>query len=393
MVKRNIIFPRFSNNYLFDKLQKIKEDFVKKYPYKQLIDLSIGDTSQPLSKNVIEALQSHAVKQGEAKTYKGYGPVAGHSSLRQLIINCFYKKTSLTSEDIFISDGAKPAFDRLHRLFGPDISVALPDPAYPAYKDICIANGVSSIISLPVLEKNNFFPDLKEIPKTDIIHLCSPNNPTGTVAPKEYLHQLIQIARKNHSIIIFDAVYSSFITSSHFPRSIFEIPGAEECAIEVNSLSKSAGFSGLRLGWIVISDKLCYDNKDSIKNDWKRLNAAIFNGASSLIQNAAEAALKNENKDLHTIISNYKKNTENLKTTFVKQGIMAYGGEDSPYVWIKMEGLTSKEAFAYFLNEFNILTSPGSSFGPSGEGYLRLSGLAKKNDILTSIERLSYLAV
>lgn len=393
MIKRNVIFSKFSNNYLFDKLQKIKENFVKEHPRKQLMDLSIGDTSQPLSKNVIEAIQNHSAKQGEAKTYKGYGPISGHSSLRQLIIDCFYKKTTLTPEDIFISDGAKPAFDRLHRLFGPDISVALPDPTYPAYKDICIANGVSSIISLPGWEKNNFFPDLKQIPRTDIIHLCSPNNPTGTVASKEYLQELIQIARKNRSIIIFDAVYSSFVTSPDFPRSIFEIPGAEECAIEVNSLSKSAGFSGLRLGWLVISDKLCYNSKDSIKNDWKRLNSSIFNGASSIIQNAAEAALKNDNQDLQTIISNYKKNTKNLKTTFVKQGITVYGGEDSPYVWIKMKGLTSKEAFMYFLNEFNILTTPGSGFGPSGEGYLRLSGLAKQNDIFTSIERLGCLAV
>lgn len=391
MVKRNAIFYNFSNNYLFDELQKIKENFIKKYPHKQLIDLSIGDTSQPLSKNIINAIQNSSIKQGKLETYSGYGPVSGQLSLRQKIVKYFYSKTNIHPDDIFISDGAKPAFDRLHRFFGSNISVSLPDPAYPAYKDICIANGVSSITLLPCSEKYDFFPDIEAIPRTDIIHLCSPNNPTGTVVTRKYLQQLVNTALKNQSIIIFDAVYSAFITSSTFPRSIFEIPGAEKCAIEVNSLSKSAGFSGLRLGWIVISDKLCYDNQETIKSNWKRLNSSIFNGASSIIQNAAEAALTNEKYDLNETIKVYKNNALMLKKTLLEQGITTYGGEQSPYLWIKLKGLTSKEAFNYFLNEFNILTSPGSGFGPSGEGYLRLSGLASQASILSSIERINRL--
>lgn len=393
MIKRNDIFFNFSNDYLFDELQKIKENFIQKYPHKQLVDLSIGDTSLPLSKNTINALTKSSIKQGRSKTYVGYGPVSGHLSLREKIVKQFYNTTNIQPHDIFISDGAKPAFDRLHRLFGSNVSVALPNPSYPAYKDICIANGVSSITLLPCSEENNFFPDLEEIPRTDIIHLCSPNNPTGTVATREYLQQLVKIALNNQSIIIFDAVYSSFITSLGFPRSIFEIPEAEKCAIEVNSLSKSAGFSGLRLGWIVISDKLCYNNNDFVKSDWKRLNSSIFNGASSIIQNAAEAALIDEKKDLNEAISIYKNNTQMLKRTLVNQKIPTYGGEHSPYLWLKLNGLTSKQAFSYFLNKFNILTTPGSGFGSYGEGYLRLSGLANQNNILTAVEKLNCFTI
>nr|MBA3816945.1 LL-diaminopimelate aminotransferase [Parachlamydiaceae bacterium] len=283
MTKRNENLKQLSANYLFPEINRRKQLFLEQSPHASLISLGIGDTTEPIPHSISSGLAAAASQLGTLKGYSGYGPEQGIKSLRDAIASKLYRNI-VSAEDVFISDGAKCDIGRLQQLFGKEVTVAVQDPAYPVYVDGSLLQGVKQFVYLPCTPENNFWPEWDNSPRTDLIYICSPNNPTGTVATRKQLEELIALAKKNHSIIIYDAAYANYIRDPALPSSIFEIKGADEVAIEVNSFSKLAGFTGVRLGWTVIKDALKYEDGTSVKADWKRVVSTIFNGASNIAQ-------------------------------------------------------------------------------------------------------------
>ncbi|MEI8365124.1 MAG: LL-diaminopimelate aminotransferase, partial [Parachlamydiaceae bacterium] len=278
MTKRNTLFEALNTNYLFPEINLRKKDFLSRHPEASLISLGIGDTTEPLSPYITQALVKASARLGTQEGYSGYGPEQGMKLLRERIVNAFYPHPqAIKPDEIFISDGAKCDLARLQALFGSQVSIAVQDASYPVYVDGSLIHGVKNIVSMPCTPDNDFFPALGNTPRTDLIYFCSPNNPTGAVATRKQLQSLVAFAKANRSIIIFDAAYAHYIQDETLPKSIFEIPGAHEVAIEVGSFSKIAGFTGVRLGWTVVPDALTYDDGSSVKADWNRLITTLFN--------------------------------------------------------------------------------------------------------------------
>ena len=304
---------------------------------------------------------------------------------------------------IFVSDGSKPDIGRLQVLFGSDATIAVQDPTYPVYVDSGVLMGQTGtknertghyegIVYLPCLPENGFFPDLKNTPRTDIIVICSPNNPTGAVATKEQLTELVAFARKNKSIIVFDAAYSQFITDPSLPKSIFEIDGADEVALETNSFSKSIGYCGVRLGWTVVPEKLKWDDGSPVKNDWNRIMTTLFNGASNIVQYGTMNAFDDEGlKEMKNYVAQTLENAKIIKKTLDNLGYETIGGENSPYIWTRIPGKDSWQAFDEILKKTLIITTPGVGFGPAGEGFVRFSAFGHREDIEEAVERLQKL--
>lgn len=359
MVKRNPNFSRLSKRYLFQ--QEIDKTNV--------IDLSIGDTSEPLSTTIVDALVAKSKSLGLADGYEGYGPAFGIEPLREKIATNY--KGLICPDEIFISDGAKCDVGRLALLYTPEI-VALQNPAYPVYRDTSLLLGCREIIDLPCTPENNFFPT--KLPYADMIYLCSPNNPTGTVLTRSQLEACVAHAKKCDARIIFDAAYASYIQDPTYPRSIYEIEGADEVAIEINSLSKSSGFTSLRLGWSIVPKKLPeYD-------DWKRICSTFFNGASCLSQAAALAA-----RDEH--IEHYLNNAALLRNALTPIAKNIYGGIHAPFLWVDF----GEDMWEYFLKERQILTTPGRGFGSCGERFLRFSAFGSRATIEEACRRCHTL--
>lgn len=369
-----------------NKLMKKIEEHRSSNPQQELYMMAWGDTTQPLPSKVVETIVDAATKLGDQSTYTGYGEFDGNLKLREAICNKYYQdlKVNLKSEEIFVSDGAHPATFGIQELFGLDNVVALQDPIYPPFLEANLLAGRNKIIYLGCNEENNFVPDLPKS-KVDIIYLCFPNNPTGGVATKEQLQAFVDYARSHNSIIIFDAVYSAFITDPNIPKSIYEIEGATECAIEIGSFSKTAGFTGLRLGWSVVPVDLRIESTvPGELTEMYRIGQSIrFWGASNLVQQGGITALSPQcQQECQGIVNYYLENARILKEGLEAFGMTCFGGTNNPYIWVKgAEGMSSWDVFNQLLLKASIVGIPGSLFGPSGEGFLRLSTLGRREDM------------
>lgn len=382
MVKRSPHFSKLQGSYLFPEIQKRKQAFLQANPEAELINLGIGDTTQPITPFITQRLIEAAKSLGTPQGYSGYGTEQGNPELRKKISEKLYAKR-ISPDEISLSDGAKCDIGRLQLLFGQDTTIAVQDPTYPVYVDTSILCGKPpNIIYMPCTPENDFFPDLETVPRTDLIYFCSPNNPTGSVATRTQLQDLVDFARRNRSLIIFDSAYACFIQDPHLPRSIYEIDGARDVAIEVGSFSKMAGFTGIRLGWCVVPKELQFDDGTSLPQDWLRIVSTFFNGASNIAQHGGIAALEDQGmQEIQQTIDYYLQNVGIIKQTFENVDLPTYGGNHSPYVWVDFSPKKSWEAFDELLENTNIVSIPGCGFGPSGEGFLRFSAFGHRNDV------------
>jgi len=391
-VKRNPSISNISPRYLFPEIQQQTHTFLQRHPQADLIDLGIGDTTLPLPSFVAQKMSEKAASLATTAGYQGYGPPQGSPELQKKIAEQLYHGC-VDPEEIFISDGAKCDIGRLHYLFGPDTAIAVQDPAYPVYGETYLLSGKSLPIDLmPCLPENDFFPTLP--PAADIIYFCSPNNPTGIAATKKQLEELIAFARDHDILIIFDAAYSCFIQDPQLPQSIYEIEEARHVAIEVGSFSKIAGFTGLRLGWTVVPKELRFHDGTPVAQDWKRIVSTCFNGASLLSQSGGIAVLEDHAfLEIQQLTDYYLKNGMLLKKAFCALGFETYGGENAPYVWVKLPEKTSWQGFHAFLEKTRIVSVPGSGFGPAGEGFLRFSSFANRSAVEKAVERLKSFSL
>jgi len=398
MVKRNKNISKFEGSYLFFEMNKRKLDLEMKYPDAKIINLSIGNTTEPLKMHVVEGLEKASKQMGTEEGYSGYWEDQSLHILREKIAEKIYKN-KVDANDIFVSDGSKPDIGRLQLMFGKDVTIAVQDPTYPVYVDSSVLIGQTgnrneagqfeNIVYMPCNPENNFFPDLSKTERTDVIFFCSPNNPTGAVATKEQLKQLVDFARKNESIIVFDSAYAEFIDDNLLPKSIFEIEGAKEVALETSSFSKSIGFTGVRLGWTVVPRELEFEDGTSVKDDWNRVMTTIFNGASNIVQYGALSALDDQGlNEMKEYVAQTKQNAKLIKEVLDELGYETTGGINSPYIWARIKGKSSWEAFEEILEKTYIVTTPGAGFGSAGEGFIRFSAFGHREDIEEAVKRL-----
>lgn len=400
MVKRNPNIAKLPGGYLFPEISKRKKAFLAKHPDAKLISLGIGDTTEPIPASIIGGLIKGAAALGTKDGYTGYGPEQGYPEVRKRIAERLYHN-KVEMDEVFVSDGTKCDIGRLQLMFGSDTTIAVQDPSYPAYVDTCVIVGQTgdydqsakqyhNVVYMPCTPENSFFPSLDNVPRTDLIYICSPNNPTGAVASREQLTELVAFAKRNNSIIIYDAAYSIYIRCPDLPKSIYEIEGAREVAIELGSFSKMAGFTGVRLGWSVIPKELTFDDGTPIRQDWNRITSTLFNGASNIAQAGAIAALEPEGlAAMMNLTDFYLENVKILKAALEGQGHTVYGGTDAPYLWVRFPGKTSWETFEDLLQTLHIITTPGSGFGPSGEGFVRLTAFGHRATIEDAAQRLA----
>lgn len=390
-------FLKLQDSYLFSTIAKKVAKYTEENPDKQIIKLGIGDVTRPIVPACVEAMHKAVDEIGTAEGFKGYGPEQGYDFLRTAIVENDYKTrgVEIEKDEIFVSDGAKCDCGNIVDIFGKENKVAITDPVYPVYLDTNIMSG-REVIYLPVTAENNFVPELPK-EKVDMIYLCFPNNPTGTVLTKEELKKWIDYAKENNSVILYDAAYEAFITEENIPHSIYEVEGAKEVAIEFRSYSKTAGFTGVRCAYVVIPKELKGKTKDgeevSYNKLWNRRTCTKFNGVSYIVQKAAEATYSEEGrKQIQENINYYLENARIIKQGLEKAGFTCYGGVNSPYVWLKVpDGMTSWEFFDELLEKANVVGTPGSGFGPHGEGYFRLTAFGTKENTQKAIERIMNL--
>src|SRR3989338_7207959 len=401
MAKRNSDIAKLQTGYLFPEINRRKNEFLEKNPNAKLISLGIGDTTEPITPHIAKALTNAASALGTRDGYGGYGNEQGLLELREKIAKVVYDGL-VSGEEVFVSDGAKPDIGRLQLLFGNDAVVAVQDPTYPVYIDSSVMYGKTgnynekknqfgTVVYMPCTPENNFFPDLRRISRADIIFFCSPNNPTGAVATRQQLKGLVEHARKNKSVIIFDSAYAEYISDKNLPKSIYEIKGAKEVAIEVSSFSKPIGFTGVRLGWTIVPNELKFDDGSLVRNDWNRIMTTLFNGASNIAQKGALAALDKEGlKEMGQTISYYMENARIIRKALKYCGCEVYVGDNAPYIWAKVKGKKSWEIFEHLLEKANIVTTPGVGFGQEGEGFVRFSAFGHRKNIEEAAERLRW---
>ncbi|XP_062162650.1 probable LL-diaminopimelate aminotransferase, chloroplastic isoform X2 [Alnus glutinosa] len=401
-VPRNANMEKLRSGYLFPEISRHELEHNQKCPHARLIRLGIGDTTEPIPDIITSAMAEHAHALSTVQGYRGYGAEQGNMALRRAIAETFYRDLGVKENEIFVSDGAQCDISRLQMLLGSNVSVAVQDPSYPAYIDSSVIVGQAgkfqeetgkyeNIVYMKCGPENNFFPDLSSTSRTDIIFFCSPNNPTGYAASRQQLKQLVEFAKANGSIIIFDSAYSTYI-SDESPRSIFEIPGAKEVAIEVSSFSKFAGFTGVRLGWTVVPEDLMYANGFPVMKDYDRIVCTCFNGASSVAQAGGLACLSEEGyRALSGVVDYYRGNAEIIVDTFSSLGLKVNGGRNAPYVWVRFPGYSSWDIFREILDKTHIVTVPGRGFGPGGEEYIRVSAFGHRECILEASRRLKNL--
>jgi LL-diaminopimelate aminotransferase len=398
MAKFNENFNNLKDSYLFVEIANRIRVYAAANPEKKLLRMGIGDVTRPLAPGVVAAMQKAAGEMGVAETFRGYEDSGrGYLFLREAVA-AYYASfgVKMGADEIYITDGAKSDSGNIGDIFSPDNTVLVTDPVYPVYVDANIMGG-RKVIYADCNEGNGFaaLPD-GDI-HADVIYLCSPNNPTGSVYTKEQLAQWVDYARANDAVIIFDAAYEAFISDENLPRSIFAVPGARECAMEICSLSKTAGFTGTRCGYTVIPKELVLTdssgNKRSFAALWQRRQGSKFNGVSYPVQRAAEAALSREClPQVKEAIDFYRENAKILTDMMERIGIKYTGGKHSPYVWFKAPGgMDSWALFDYLMNEIQVVGTPGSGFGKNGEGWFRLTAFGTRETTLTATERLERL--
>lgn len=406
MIRVNDNYLNLQDSYLFSTIAKKVNEFTKNNPDKKIIKLGIGDVTRPIVPAVIEAMHKAVDEMGNGDTFKGYGPYQGYEFLKNKIVEFDFKTrgVNILPEEIFVSDGAKSDCGNIGDILHSKNKVAITDPVYPVYLDTNVMAGRSgefnkgngmyeNIVYMPVTSKNNFVPELPK-EKVDIIYLCLPNNPTGTTLTKEELKKWVDYAKENKSIILFDAAYEKFISDKNVPHSIYEVEGAKEVAIEFRSFSKTAGFTGVRCAYAVVPKELYgYDkdgNKVSLNTLWNRRHSTKTNGVSYIVQKGAEAVYSEAGqKQIMENIEYYMNNAKIIKQGLEEAGYTVFGGENSPYVWLKVpEGLTSWEFFDKLLSEVNVVGTPGAGFGPSGEGYFRLTAFGTRENTIEAIDRI-----
>ncbi|CAN6206087.1 unnamed protein product [Urochloa humidicola] len=401
-VPRNANMAKLQAGYLFPEIARRRAAHLLKYPDAKIISLGIGDTTEPIPDVITTAMAERAHALSTIDGYSGYGAEQGEKKLRAAIAATYYADLGIEDSDIFVSDGAKCDISRLQVLFGSNVTIAVQDPSYPAYVDSSVIMGQTDFYQQDVQKygnieymrcnpENGFFPDLSTVPRTDIIFFCSPNNPTGAAASREQLTQLVKFAKDNGSIIVYDSAYAMYI-SDDSPKSIFEIPGAKEVAIETASFSKYAGFTGVRLGWTVVPKELLFSDGHPVAKDFNRIVCTCFNGASNISQAGGLACLSPEGlKAMHDVVGFYKENTKIIVDTFTSLGFNVYGAKNAPYVWVHFPGRNSWDVFAEILEKANVVTTPGSGFGPGGEGFVRVSAFGHRDNIIEAARRLKQL--
>lgn len=406
MIKVNENFIKIPETYLFTEIAKRVNQHKEKNPDAEIIRMGIGDVTLPLPGACVNAIIRAAEEQRNAKTFRGYGPEQGYEFLRNAIVeNDFHARgISMDTDEIFISDGAKSDTGNIGDIFDVKNKVAITDPSYPVYVDTNAMAGRAgeplengqweNLVYLPCNQENCFIPSLPN-EKVDIIYLCYPNNPTGTTLTKEQLSVWVEYAKENHSIILFDAAYEAYIHEENVPHSIYEIDGAKDVAIEFRSFSKTAGFTGTRCGYTIVPKTVFAFSKNgekvSLNKLWLRRQSTKFNGTSYVVQRAAEATFTPEGKkQVRTNIEYYMNNARIIREALESNGIEVFGGVNAPYIWAKTpKGTSSWSYFDYLLKEKNIVCTPGSGFGPSGEGYVRFSAFGDKKQTIKAMQKIS----
>ena len=397
-------FLKLSNNYLFSEIAKRVKTFKESHPDRNVISLGIGDVTQPLPKASVDAMVKAVEEMGNIATFRGYGPEHGYDFLINAIIKNDYlpRGVELSPSEVFINDGAKSDCGNIGDILSVKNSVGVTEPVYPVYVDsnvMCgragdrINGGWSNITYMPCNTENNFKP---QIPNRhiDIIYLCYPNNPMGVVLNKEELKEWVDYALDNDSIILYDAAYEAYIQDENIPHSIYEVAGAKECAIEFRSFSKTAGFTGVRCGYTVVPEELMGTASDGkrvqLNKLWNRRQCTKFNGTSYITQRGAEAIYTEQGKrQVRNIINYYMSNAKQMKSVFENLGIDVYGGENAPYLWLKTPiNLSSWDFFDKMLYEANVVVTPGVGFGPSGEGFVRLTAFGDQENCLEAMKRI-----
>ena len=370
-MKFNDHYKNLSNNYLFADIAKRVKAFKAENPEANVISLGIGDVTQPLVPAVVKALHKAADELGCAASFRGYGPEQGYDFLRDAIVEHDFRTRGIDIEadEIFVSDGAKSDTGNFQELLSADCVVAVTDPVYPVYVDSNVMAG-RRIVTLPCTAENGFVP---ELPKehVDVIYLCYPNNPTGTTLTKEQLKKWVDYALATDALIFYDAAYEAFIRHDDIPHSIYEIPGAKQCAVEFHSYSKTAGFTGVRCGYTVVPKSL----RVALNPQWNRRQCTKFNGTSYLSQRAAEAIYTPEGSaQIRKVIDYYMENARLMREELTKMDFKVYGGEDAPYLWVSTpSNMASWAFFDWMLHSAHVVCTPGAGFGACGEGYVRLT--------------------
>ena len=404
MFKVNTNFQKLPGSYLFSTIAKKVASYSEANPNADIIRLGIGDVTQPIAPAMIKALHNAVDEMANADTFHGYAPDLGYPFLRETIAKNDYQARGcdISADEIFVSDGAKSDSADIQELFAADVKIAVCDPVYPVYVDSNVMAGRcgtydeklgkwSDIIYMPTTAENKFVPEFpSETP--DVIYLCLPNNPTGTTLTKSQLQLWVDYANKNGCLIIFDAAYEAYISEADVPHSIYECTGAKTCAIEIHSFSKNAGFTGVRLGYTVVPKELVFDGV-ALHGMWARRHGTKFNGAPYIIQRAGEAVYSAEGQaQIKEQVSYYMNNAKTIYTGLKDAGFEVYGGVNAPYIWLKTpDNMTSWDFFDYLLEKVQIVGTPGAGFGPSGEGYFRLTAFGSAENTARAIERIKNM--
>ena len=404
MFKLNDNYLKLPGSYLFSTIGKKVKAYSDEHPDKKIIRLGIGDVTQPLAPAIIKALHGAVDEMADAKTFRGYAPDLGYEFLRNAIAENDYKARGceIAADEIFVSDGAKSDSANIQEILSLDNRIAVCDPVYPVYVDSNVMAGRtgvydaasqtwSDVIYMPCNAENNFVPELpKETP--DVIYLCYPNNPTGTTLTRKQLQVWVDYANKVGALIIYDAAYEAYISQNDVPHTIYECEGARNCAIELRSFSKNAGFTGVRLGFTVIpKDIKCGDVM--LHSLWARRHGTKYNGAPYIVQRAGDAVYSAEGKaELKEQVAYYMKNARTIKDGLAAAGYTVFGGVNAPYIWLKTpDNMSSWDFFDYLLENVNIVGTPGSGFGPSGEGYFRLTAFGSYENTVEALKRIKKL--
>jgi LL-diaminopimelate aminotransferase len=383
-MKINDNFNNLNNSYLFSTIARKVTEYQKHNPEKRIIKLGIGDVTLPLCESVINAMRNSLNEMSEAETFRGYAPEQGYEFLRSAVQKYYTKyNVQLELNEIFISDGAKSDLANILDLFDADNTVLIPDPVYPVYVDTNIMNG-RKIIYMDANRDNGFLPLPDYTVRADIIYLCSPNNPTGAVYNRKQLKMWVDYALECDAVILFDAAYESFISSEDFPRSIYEIEGAYKCAIEFCSLSKTAGFTGVRCGYTIVP------NCTHLNNMWLRRQTTKFNGVSYMVQRGAQSVFSESGqREIQLMIEYYKNNAKIISSALDSMGIYYTGGVNSPYIWMRCPyEMDSWKFFDYMLDHANVVGTPGDGFGKNGKNHFRLTAFGNSEDTIEAINRI-----